>query len=216
MNLKNVKNLGQKSGPAQKDCAVGRFICISENPKPMDPLEEFKQRVFSVMNGLLPLADFEQWLYRNEALSDLMDNDAILMVYEFDYGKADSKYEFNKLFLKEFGDEFLLWKVKANLTELINGTHRTELIISDFYTLGDQGYSWAYSIGYYEYLLDNSLYDYGDSNDVLNNLKTEAAQLLSLIMDQEKGHSVFKLSDFHFPSRDHLAVKPKFDANFWK
>jgi len=166
------------------------------------------------MNGLLSLTDFEQWLYRNEALSYLMNSDAVLMAYEFNYGQPDSKYEFNKLFLKVFCDEFLVWKVKANLTELINGTDRTELIVGDFYTLGNQGYSWAYSIGYYEYLLDNSLYDYGDSSEVLNNLKTESAQLLSMIMDQEKGHSDFKLSDFRFPSRDHLAIKPKFDANF--
>ncbi|PZR30942.1 MAG: hypothetical protein DI538_21815 [Azospira oryzae] len=183
----------------------------------MTIFNEFKENIFRVLGGYMSLEAFAQWLYGNEVLSNMMmTNDSVLMAYEFNYGKPGAKYEFRAAFSGFFNDEFLLWKVKSNLSELIAGTSRADLIVSDFYKLGDQGYPWAYSIGYYEYLFDSGLYDYEDRDESMQDLKAESRQLLSLIIDQEKERANFKLSDFTFPARDELAIKTKFTANFWK
>lgn len=152
----------------------------------MTILTDFKLNVFKVLEGYMPLSEFEEWLYKSEELDELMTLDIVLEAYSFNYKQRDAKFAFKEVIFRHLDeDEFLLWKIKSNLGELINGSDRVESIVIDFYKLGGKGYPWSYSIGYYEYVFDNSLYDYGDREETLNDLKAEAAQLFSLIIAQE-------------------------------
>lgn len=196
-----------------------RTCCITlcHYPTGMTVLTDFKINVFKVLEGYMPLSEFEEWLYKSAELHELMTLGIVLEAYSFNYKQRSAKFAFKEAIFRYLDeDEFLLWKIKSNLGELINGSDRVKSIVIDFYELGNKGYPWSYSIGYYEYMLDNSLYDYGDSEETLNDLKAEAAQLFSLIMAQENDRLNFKLSDFRFPTRDELAVKPKFTGDFWK
>src|SRR5258706_2578242 len=98
-----------------------------------------KEKVFQTIEEQIPLKEFEQWLYQQSDLLEKMSNDLILELFEFNYNQKGAHYEFKKSFVKYFDEnEFMLWKIKANLRDLIAGKETKDRILHEFYY--DLGY----------------------------------------------------------------------------
>src|SRR5687768_9957675 len=108
----------------------------------MEIPQYLKENVFRVLEDQMPLEDFERWIYESEELQNLMTEDVVLEAYTFNYKQRDAKYQFKKAIFKYFDeDEFLLWKVKSNLRDLIADRNDRDRILYDFYYLGYDGYT---------------------------------------------------------------------------
>ena len=150
-----------------------------------------------VIEEQLPLKEFETWLYDQHDLSEMMSNDLILSLYSFNYNQQDAQYEFKSTFLKYFDrQEFMLWKVKANLSDLIEGKGKRDRILYEFNRLGYEECPFLRNIGYYMYYLEDIKY-YGNGTDAaLEDLKQDASLLLKNIKEQENNIPGFKISEF--------------------
>jgi hypothetical protein len=163
----------------------------------MEIMQDLKENVFKVLEDQMSLEDFERWLYNSEELQDLMTEDVVLEAYTLNYKQRDAKYQFKKAIFKYFDeDEFLLWKVKANLTDLIANRNDRDRILYDFYYLGYDGYTFLQPIGYYMYQIEDIEYYGNDLEAVLNELKRDSEVLLREIEKQELENPGFRLEDY--------------------
>ena len=157
--------------------------------------ETLKQKVFMAIEEQLPLKEFEAWLYKQHDLSEMMGIDLILSLFSFNYNQRGAQYEFKGTFLKYFDrQEFILWKVKANLLDLIEGKETRDRILHEFYSLSYE-YPFLQSIGYYMYSLEDIGY-YRNISAALKELNEDAAQLLQNIKEQENNIPGFRISEF--------------------
>lgn len=163
----------------------------------MTILTDFKENVFKVLESYMTLYEFEQWLYKSDALHDLISRDVVLEAFTFNYKQGDAKYQFKKAILPYFDEhEFLLWKVKANLRDLMVNSDNRDRILDDFYYLGYDGYFFLQPIGYYLYQIEDIQY-YGNSlQAVLTELQQDAKKLLLEIEKQESEKPGFRLVDY--------------------
>ena len=181
-------------------------------------LGDFRENVFKVLEGYMTLEEFEQWLYKSDVLADLMTLDVVLEAFIFNYKQDDAKYRFKKAIFPYFDeDEFLLWKVKSNLRDLIANRENRDRILYDFYYLGYDGYYFLQPIGYYMYQIEDIEYYGNNLQTVVADLKRDAENLLSEIEKQEAEKSGFRLMDY-LPSdktgTDTPAITKKW-WNFW-
>jgi hypothetical protein len=152
----------------------------------MEIMQDLKENVFKVLEDQMSLEDFERWLYNSEELQDLMTEDVVLEAYTLNYKQRDAKYQFKKAIFKYFDeDEFLLWKVKANLTDLIANRNDRDRILYDFYYLGYDGYTFLQPIGYYMYQIEDIEYYGNDLEAVLIELKRDSEVLLGEIVKED-------------------------------
>ncbi|MCD9016420.1 hypothetical protein [Parachryseolinea silvisoli] len=166
----------------------------------MKAFEEFKQNVFRVVEDQLPLADFEAWLYVQSELAEQMHIDAIYEAFCFHYGKRNANVEFTNTLLPYFDqDEFLLWKVKANLQDVIEGKPTTERILYEWYRTYDDKLGFLNSLGWYVSELECMEFTGLKRNEILDEAKESAADLLDQILRQEKGNPDFKITNFKYP-----------------
>ncbi|MBL0741423.1 hypothetical protein [Chryseolinea lacunae] len=182
--------------------------------------EELKQNIFKVIEEQLPIKVFEHWLYGSVELSERMGEALILDLFSFNYNQRRARYEFKKALLKYFDeDEFLLWKVKANLQDLVDERETRDRILDDFYSLGlnDDKCEFLLHMGYYKHDIDNIGYNGLDLKSVIQNLKDDAASLLRDIKRAEDATPNFKLSDFdrHKPKEETLQTEPV-PKQWWK
>ncbi len=85
------------------------------------------------------LKDFEVWLYSQTALADQLDKPMLLDLFAFNYNQPGAFYVFRNTFLPYLDqDDFLNWKVKINLRDLIENCPTRDRILSDFERLGQQ------------------------------------------------------------------------------
>ncbi len=153
--------------------------------------------VFKTIEDHLPLKEFETWLYDQEDLSNQMGHDIILELFTFNYNQNGAKYEFKSTFLKYFDkEEFMLWKVKTNLQDLIDGRETRDRILNDFYWIGYDEVLCIQGLGYYMYELEDRYYYRTGKQTVIERLKKEAAELLQDIIAEESKNSEFKISSF--------------------
>ncbi len=92
--------------------------------------------------------------------------------------------------------EFLLWKVKANLTDLIANRNERDRILYDFYYLGYDGYTFLQPIGYYMYQIEDIKYYGNNLETILTELKRDCEVLLREIERQELEKPGFRLEDY--------------------
>jgi hypothetical protein len=145
----------------------------------------------------MSLEDFEKWIYDSEELQNLMNEDVVLETYTFNYKQPDAKYQFKKAICKYFDeDEFLLWKVKSNLRDLIADRNNRDRILYDFHYLGYDGYTFLQSIGYYMYQIEDIEYYGNDLEAVLIELRRDSEALLRKIEKQELVNPEFRLRDY--------------------
>lgn len=182
-------------------------------------LSDFKENAFKVLEGYMTLEEFEQWLYKSDVLADLMSLDVVVEAFIFNYKQDDAKYRFKKAIFPYFDeDEFLLWKVKSNLRDLIANSQNRDRILYDFYYLGYDGYCFLQPIGYYMYQIEDIEYYGNNLQAVLEELKRDALNLLSEIEKQESEKPGFKLVDY-LPTGKTAKEKPVITKkwwNFWK
>jgi hypothetical protein len=153
-----------------------------------------KEKVFMVIEEQMPIKVFEAWLYDQQDLSEMMSNDLILGLFSFNCNQRGAQFEFKNTFLKYFDEqEFVLWKVKANLRDLIAGKETRDRILREFYYQDYDKYSFLQSIGSYMFYFEDD--GYFDIQVALKELKQDSAQLLKQIEEQEK-HPGFKISEF--------------------
>lgn len=182
--------------------------------------QELKENIFKVIESQMTLRDFEAWLYGNELLSNQMHEDIVLEAYAFNYHLPDARYRFKNTFLSYFDeDEFMLWKVKANLSDLIHGRNDRDRILYEFYWLGyKEEYAFLEQIGCYLYQIEDVQYYARNLDDVLQSMKRNSAQLLDAIIREENANPHFKLREFHFmiPPEENPKAESKKWWNFWK
>ncbi|MEJ7646158.1 MAG: hypothetical protein WKF87_16300 [Chryseolinea sp.] len=84
----------------------------------------------------MSLEDFEKWLYGSQALSDMMGENFVFDAFAFSYKQDGAKYLFEHSMSKYLDqDEFMLWKIKSNLKDLVAGKSNRDRILDDFYRL---------------------------------------------------------------------------------
>jgi hypothetical protein len=185
----------------------------------MEILRDFKENVFKVVEDQMSLEEFEKWIYDSEALQNLMTEDVVLGAYTINYKLRDAKSQFKKALLVYFDeDEFLLWKVKANLRDLISNRNDRGRILNDFHHLGYDGYSFLLPIGYYGYRIEDIQYFGTNLEDVLIDLRSDCLDLLRKIEQQELQwlsgkNSVFRLENYR--EQDQLENQPLEISNKW-
>jgi hypothetical protein len=166
-------------------------------------LMEFKDKVFKVLEGYLSLAEFEKWLYKSDDLLNLMSRDVVLEAFTFNYKQHDAKYRFKKQSSLIFDeDEFMLWKVKSNLRDLIAKSNNRDRILYDFYCLGYDGYNFLQSIGYYMYQIEDIEYYVMILRATLHELKRDAENPLSKIEKQGSEKPGFRLVDYQSSGKE--------------
>lgn len=107
----------------------------------IDNFDELKLNIFKAIEDQMSLKDFESWLYVNEALSNKLNEDVVLEAYSFNYNQEDAKHIFKSTMIQHFDmDEFVLWKVKSNLLDLIEGKNDAVRILNDLLYIGHDGY----------------------------------------------------------------------------
>lgn len=157
--------------------------------------KELKEYIFNVMEDRASLKDFEAWLYAHERLAEQMQDDLLLTLYSFNYNQRGGRLAFKNTFIPFFDqDEFILWKVKMNLSDIINGRSSTAHILDAFCYEFDE-YPFLQPIGYYTFRLEDAT-NAGLTQEISNELKEDAMALLSSIELQEKTVPGFKLSMF--------------------
>lgn len=170
----------------------------------------------------LSLSEFESWLYKQEDLSNQMSDDLILAIFSFNYNQRAARHEF-KNFLQYFDEEeFLLWKVKANLQDLIDGKETRDRILREFYEMGYDQLPFLHSLGYYMYEFEDADYLGIGKQSLIDNLKKEANDLLAEIQVEESKNAEFKISSFKRMPRLEFSSQIVNTANtkewweFWK
>ncbi|HTJ53687.1 MAG TPA: hypothetical protein VL443_29735 [Cyclobacteriaceae bacterium] len=145
----------------------------------------------------ISLQEFEAWLYTQAELAEKMSDDLILEVFAFNYNQSGAVYAFKQIFLPYFDEEeFMLWKIKANLQDLIDGKNDRLRILNDFYWLGYNRFLFLISIGFYLHDLEEPEYSRFRPAELTQNLKADAQKLLLEIELQEKDDVIFKISEF--------------------
>lgn len=159
--------------------------------------QEVKNKIFMTIEDHLSLTEFESWLYSQEHLLGKLNQDCILELFTFNYNQKGARYEFKSTFLRYFDkEEFMLWKVKTNLQDLIDGRETRDRILNDFYTMGYDEVPCIQGLGYYIYELEDAEYYRMGKQSVIESLKKEAAELLQEILVEESKNSEFKISSF--------------------
>ncbi len=163
----------------------------------MDRLEELKIKVFGVIEEQWPLAAFETWLYAQEDLADQMNDSLILELFAFNYRQEGALFVFRDVMLRHYNrNEFLLWKVKANLQDLIDGKDSRDRILHDFLRLSYNDIPILNKLGYYAYYFEDLEYTGRSENGIIQEMKAEATALLRVINTQQAKNLHFDICDF--------------------
>jgi hypothetical protein len=190
--------------------------------------EHLKKMVFETIEEHLSLKDFESWLYQQDDLVNQLNDDLIFALFTFNYKQNGAKYEFKKSALEFFDkEEFMLWKVKTNLQDLINETESRDRILNEFYYLGYDELPFLHELGYYAFQLEDAEYLNFDRESIIQEMKNVALDILHEIKEAENKVTDFKISTFKrspipkvkaevFNSKIEKALSSKKWWQFWK
>lgn len=193
-------------------------------------MENLKNKIFRTIEKEIELQEFEEWLYKQNDLSERMDEDLVLELFSFNYNQKGANYEFNRKFIEYYNqEEFTNWKILANLKMLQNGCSKPERILWDFRDLSEDGYSFLNHLGYAVFDLEESEYLGWDRQKLLDIIHIEASQLLEELSDWTQKSkskdliefkSKFKKSYIALPTWSEVkrrnTVKSKKWWEFWK
>jgi hypothetical protein len=169
------------------------FGCsISWNmPFPKELPKEIKLKVFALLYGKVPMAEFEQWLYQQSTdLEAAFGEAGYLAVASLDFSKRDIRYQLAHL-LKPYIDvcEYETWRLCDLLKTFLSQKGDSQQLLQEFYDLYCQGLYFLefLGLGYACWAAD---YSWLDSADVqlkehlsafLLNARQEAQQILDAI-----------------------------------
>lgn len=181
--------------------------------------QELKLMIFKTIEDHLTLKEFESWLYAQEELSLQMSDDLILELFSFNYNQSDAMYAFGSAFLPYLDqEEFMLWKVKTNLQDLIDGKDTRDRILNQFRWMDD--FPFLQHIGYFMYALEDAEYFKNDVREVIERMRTQAKDVLQEILTEESKNPEFKISLFKtttpVPSQSTGSDGSKEWWKFWK
>lgn len=188
-------------------------------------MDLLKKKIFQVIEHQLKLEDFESWLYEQNDLADRMSEEFILELYDFNYNQRGAFYLFKEKFLAYYDfNEFLEWKVIANLKDLSNGCENPERILQDFLELGYEEFFYLADLGYNVYQLDYcKLYGW-ERDKLLGAIQSDATELLFSIQDWMSSNKENRLIDFksvyprnyNLKSNDYNEVGTRKNESWWK
>ena len=164
----------------------------------MEKQEELKYQVFKLIEEVITVSEFEEWLYVQDHLVENLEDELNLTLFSIDYRKSGLKHDFpNEMFKFYDREEFILWKVKLNLIELIEGVQpfRRDQILQFFMDLGDDGYEIFDTIGSNLYYYDDYIPNDYNSREFAEIIKKDAQDLLAMITSKEPLNPIFKLTD---------------------
>ena len=173
-------------------------------------MELLKEKVFQVIEEQVGIKEFENWLYQQSDLAEMMDQDLILELFSFNYNQNAANYIFKNSFLPYFDqEEFANWKIMANLNDLVIGKGNTERILADFNDMSLEEYPFLTDLGYYRFYFEDCDYT-GRSREALQkDLQMEAESLLGEIQESQVMDSAFDLKNF--VSKQQLIENLKYD-----
>lgn len=190
-------------------------------------METLKENIYKVVEKEIKINEFENWLYTESNLVDRMDEDIVFELFNFNYKQRGVDYEFEKLFLSFFDEKnFINWKIVANLKTLSEGCKQPERILSDFYELGYNGYSFLSCIGYNQYELEDCEFYGWSREELINEIQKEANQLVVEIKGCFESNWNFDLSQFqpkirkidmiHYHALKDVVVIEAFSVKWWR
>jgi len=110
--------------------------------------QNIKERFYKTIQGVFSLDDFEQWVYANKELENLLNPDDYLDLISLNFKKSGAKYELWNL-LKKYIDlgEFETYKMLELLNKAKRKTERLPYILMEFYHLYCNGYDFLQDLG---------------------------------------------------------------------
>ena len=173
-------------------------------------MELLKEKIFQVIEEQADIKEFENWLYQQSDLAEMMDQDLILELFSFNYNQNAANYIFKNSLLPYFDkEEFAHWKIMANLSDLVSGNGNTERILADFNDMSLEAYPFLTKIGYYRFYIEDCEYTGYHIEGLLKDLQREAELLLEEIQKAQVLDSAFDLKNF--VSKQQLIENLKYD-----
>jgi hypothetical protein len=110
--------------------------------------EPIKHIFFAVMQGKLSIADFEQWVYTNKELEQVLTEEQYLSLIAFNYKQPRNKYELFELLSQYVSlGEYEKVKLKALLYKAKQRNMELPSVLEEFYDWYCRGYSFLTSLG---------------------------------------------------------------------
>jgi len=110
--------------------------------------QNIKERFYKTIQGVISLNDFEQWLYANKELENLLNPEDYLDLISLSFKKSGAKYELWNLLKKHIDlGEFETYKMLELLNEAKRKTKRLPYILMEFYHLYCKGYDFLQDLG---------------------------------------------------------------------
>lgn len=110
--------------------------------------QDIKERFYNTLKGDISLSDFEQWLYANKELEELLPADDYLDLIALNYNGKYAKYELYGLLRKHTDPgEFETYKLLRLLREAQQKTDELPYILMDLYDLYCKGYRFLQELG---------------------------------------------------------------------
>ncbi|MDN5214955.1 hypothetical protein QQ020_22940 [Fulvivirgaceae bacterium BMA12] len=160
-------------------------------------MELLKEKIFQVIEEQLGIKEFEDWLYQQNDLAEMMDQDLILELFSFNYNQNAANYIFKNSLLPYFDqEEFANWKIMANLNDLVIGRGNTERILADFNDMSLEEYPFLTDLGYYRFYFEDCEYTGRSREGLQKDLQMEAESLLGEIQEFQVMDSAFDLKNF--------------------
>jgi len=110
--------------------------------------KHIKERFFKTIKGDISVHEFEQWLYSDKELENILDSGDYLDLISFSFQKSTAKYELWNLLKKHIDvGEFETYKLIELLYETKRRSEKLPFILMDFYELYCKGLIFLREIG---------------------------------------------------------------------
>ena len=130
---------------------------------------DIKQIFFDTLQGDKNLLEFEQWLYADKQLENVLSPDDYLELISFSYKRDNAKYDLYNILEKYFGkDEYEKMRILNLLGKALNRDKELPQILMTFYDLYCKGYNFFDNLGLGYGLAIEAPYPQADNWDELN------------------------------------------------
>jgi len=110
--------------------------------------QNIKEKFYKTVKGNISPDDFEQWLYADKELSELLSPDDYFELVSFEYTRGGAKCELPNLLRKHMDrEEFEACKILELLYEAKLKNKRLPCILMEFYDLYCKGYDFLKDLG---------------------------------------------------------------------
>lgn len=108
----------------------------------MQPLaNDFKTRLFRLLNGEEPIREFEQWVYATNALEEILGDEDYFNLISLDFSRQGSRYELIKILERHIDTgEYETWKLRKLLHLFLSQKGDLPMMLYEFYELYCNGY----------------------------------------------------------------------------